>query len=68
MPPHLAVGHFMGCGALGCDHIGYGLGLGQVHLAVDESPLGEFPWSGHPGSGAAEQGKKLLDYVSGCMA
>ena len=35
----------------GSDQIHHGLGLGQVHLAVEKSALGEFAWARGPGAG-----------------
>ena len=43
-----------GGGGLGIDEVDDGLGLGQVQLAVEKGPLGEFAGSGQACPGRAQ--------------
>ena len=44
-------GGFQGEIGLGRDQVHHGLGLRQIHLAVEERPLGELPRAGRPRPG-----------------
>ena len=48
----LVDGNAVGCCVLGCNQVGDGLCLGEVHLSVHKCAAGEFPRFGSPGSGS----------------
>ena len=65
---HLVHGHPVGSGRSGSNQIGYGLGLAQVHLAIQESPLGVFAGEGRTASALDETTHHLLEDVRRTMA
>ena len=58
----------MGSGALGGNDIGDSLGLGQIHLAVDESSARELARSGNTCTGIDKKLENLIDDEPGSVA
>ena len=66
--PHLLQGNLVARLVLGGDQVGHGLGLAEVHLAVQEGPEGEFPGTGHAAPTPQEMLQNLLLDIGGAMA
>ncbi|EDY96499.1 hypothetical protein BACPLE_00942 [Phocaeicola plebeius DSM 17135] len=65
---HLVHGHAVGSGRGGCDEVGHGFGLAQVHLAIQEGTLGIFTRSGGTASLADKELHHLLEDVARAVA
>ena len=64
----LAEGQPVGGLVGGTDQVGHGLGLAQVHLAVEVGPAGVFAWFGLAASGLGERVEDLVDDVGRSVA
>ena len=64
----LSRGVFRSGGGLGIDEIDDSLCLRQIHFAVEEGPLGEFPGLRLPRPGGKQGGKQLPQHHRGAMA
>ena len=65
---HLVHGHAVGSGRSGCNEVGHGFGLAQVHLAIQEGTLGVFTRSGGTASLTDEKLHHLLKDVARSVA
>ena len=65
---HLVHGHAVGSGRGGCNEVGHGFGLAQVHLTVQEGTLGVFTRSGGTASLADEKLHHLLEDIARSVA
>ena len=65
---HLVHGHAVGSGGSGCNEVGHGFGLAQVHLAIQEGTLGIFTRSCGTASLADKELHHLLEDIARSVA